>query len=78
MGTTLSPWRYDPAARYALPIDKSATACDLALCVLGFRYRRVVRLPFDSGHAEHFRDRRDGANFCRIIQRMTGDWFGGY
>jgi hypothetical protein len=41
----------------------SATPCDLALRVVGrptSRYRRVVRLSFDSGHADQSRDRRDG------------------
>ncbi len=35
MGTTRSPWRYDAAARHALQSVKSATACDLALRLVG-------------------------------------------
>ena len=62
MGTTRSPWRYDAIADYALqPTNLRWPAI--------FRYvswpqssefRRVVRLPFDSGPLDQSRDRRDG------------------
>ena len=55
MGTTCSPFPYDPA------ICKAATPYDFALrlaelpSILG-----VVRLPFDNGPLDQSRDRRDG------------------
>src|SRR5215211_9086067 len=64
MGTTRSPWRYDAAIRHAL---QSANLRRPAICTtphrrLCPRFRRVVRLPFDSGPVAQSRDRRDVPN----------------
>src|SRR5262249_10404734 len=51
MGTTASPWRYDAAARHALQSVNLRRPAILhyASWPPYLRYRRVVRLPFDSG-----------------------------
>jgi hypothetical protein len=59
MGTTLSPCPYDTAARHALQSASLRHPTILHYASWASRFRKVIRLPFDSGHAEHFRDRRD-------------------
>jgi hypothetical protein len=62
MGTTASPWRYDAAARHTLQSVNLRRPAILQYAQWGLSsgFRSVVRLPFDSGHAEQSRDRRDG------------------
>jgi hypothetical protein len=72
MGTTASPWRYDAGALPRAPNGNGATACDFALRLVGAvfpmsqggpatRCRKVVRLPFGSGHADQSSGRRDAS-----------------
>jgi len=59
MGTIASP--YDAAADQALRSAnlRRPTIVRYASWAVVFLIRRVVRLPFDSGHANQSRDRRD-------------------
>src|SRR5690348_16590055 len=59
MGTTLSPCPYDTAARHALQSASPRHPTILHYASWASRFGNVIQLPFDSGHAEHFRDRRD-------------------
>jgi hypothetical protein len=59
MGTILSPFPYDAAARHTLQSASLRRSAILHYASRASRFRKVVRLPFDSGHAERFRDRRD-------------------
>ena len=54
MGTIVSPWRYDAAARHALQIGKSATSRDIAL--------RITRscFPISQGGPVPLRSRQSG------------------
>src|SRR5437764_12575024 len=72
MGTIASPRRYDAVAPPRAPTEQSATACALALrlmggCLPGFG--EAVRLPFDSCPFNQSWDRRDWA---RIRRASTG------
>jgi hypothetical protein len=61
MGTIRSPCPYDAAARRALQsanLQRHAIS-HYAPWGLSSRFGKVVRLPFDSGHADQSRDRRD-------------------
>jgi hypothetical protein len=62
MGTTASPWRYDAAADHALQSAnlRRPAISRYASGQLSSRFRRVVRLPFDSGPLDQSQDRRDG------------------
>jgi hypothetical protein len=63
MGTTRSPFPYDAVARHALQwanLRRPAILRYASHGRLSSRFRRVVRLPFDSGPHDRSRDRRDG------------------
>jgi hypothetical protein len=59
MGTIASLCRYDAAARRARQSASLRRPAILHYASCASQYHRIVRLPFDGGHAEHFRDRRD-------------------
>jgi hypothetical protein len=61
MGTIVSPSPYDAALRHALQSAKLRHPTTLHYTSrAAFGFGRVVRLPFDDGPLDHFRDRRDG------------------
>jgi hypothetical protein len=62
MGTIASPWRYDAAAAKTILPDnpRQTTILRYASWAAVFPISLVGRLPFDGGHFDQSRDRRDG------------------